>query len=70
LLVVNGTFNTNELRLPLLTSVGITNTGKTFPVALSYCSGETVESYNFFFEFLRSEVFVDGVADPGVIMGD
>jgi len=70
LLVVDGTFNTNELRLPLLTSVGVTNTGKTFPVALSYCPGETAASYNFFFESLRSEVFTDGVADPGVIMGD
>lgn len=70
LLVVYGTFNTNELRLPLLTSVGITNTGKTFPVALSYCPGETAASYNFFFESLRSEIFTDGVADPGVIMGD
>jgi hypothetical protein len=70
LLVVDGTFNTNKLRLPLLTSIGITNTGKTFPIALSYCPGETAASYNFFFESLRSEVFVDGVADPGVIMGD
>jgi hypothetical protein len=70
LLVVNGTFNTNELRLPLLTSVEVTNTGLTFPVSLSYCPGETAASYNFFFEYLRCEVFVDGVAEPGVVMGD
>ena len=68
--MVDGTFNTNELRLPLLTSVGITNTGKPFPVALSYCLRESTASYTFFFESLRSEVFVDDVADPGVVMGD
>jgi MULE transposase domain len=70
LLIVDGTFNTNELRLPLLTSVGITNTGKIFPVALSYCPGEIAANYNIFFKSLRSELFMDGVVDPGVIMGD
>jgi hypothetical protein len=48
LLVVDGTFNTNKLRLPLLIGVGITNSGKTFPCASSYCPGETAESYDFF----------------------
>jgi MULE transposase domain len=37
LLIIDGTFNTNELRLPLLVAVGITNCGTTFPVAFSYC---------------------------------
>jgi len=49
LLVINNTFNTNKLRLPLLIGVGITNSGKTFPCASSYYLGETAESYNFFF---------------------
>ena len=70
LVVINGTFNTNKLRLPLLTSVGITNTGKTFPIALLYYPGEIVVSYNFFFESLRSEVFVNSVTDLRVIIGD
>ena len=70
LLVVDGTFNTNKLRLPLLTSIGITNTGKSFPIALSYCPGETAASYDFFFESLRSEVFNQGVSEPGVVLGD
>ena len=39
-LVVDGTFNTNSMRLPLLIAVGITNSGKTFPVAFSYCPSE------------------------------
>ena len=51
-------------------AISITNTNKTFPIALSYCPGETTKSYNFFFETLRSEIFVDDIVKPGVIMGD
>ena len=43
--MVVGTFNINKLRLPLLVGVGITNSSKTFPYALSYYLGETAESY-------------------------
>jgi len=43
-LVVDGTFNTNSLRLPLLI-----DSGKTFPVAFSYCPSESKESFDFFF---------------------
>src|SRR5204863_888748 len=32
----DATFNTNELRLPLSTMVGITNTGRTFPMVYCY----------------------------------
>jgi hypothetical protein len=52
-LVVDGTFNTNSLRLPLLIAVGITNSGKTFPVAFSYCPSGSKESYDFFFQSLK-----------------
>jgi hypothetical protein len=30
-LIVDGTFNTNKLRMPLLVGVGVINFGKTFP---------------------------------------
>ena len=70
LLVVDGTFNTNALRLPLLIAVGITNSGKTFPLAFSYCPSESAESYKFFFDCLNEEVFTDGVLLPGVVLGD
>jgi hypothetical protein len=69
-LIVDGTCNTNEKRMPLLVGVGITNSGKTFPLALSYCPGETAESYDFFFWSLREEVWVDGALEPAVLMGD
>jgi len=68
--MVDGTFNINKLRLPLLISVGVTNTGLIFFIALSYCSGETAVSYNFFFKSLRCEVFIDNVADPEVVIRD
>jgi hypothetical protein len=51
MLVIDGTFNTNSLRLPLLIAVGVTNSGKTFPVAFSYYPSESKDSYSFFFLF-------------------
>ena len=46
--IIDGTFNTNALRLPLLISMGITNSGRTFPTGFSYCPLESTESYQFF----------------------
>jgi hypothetical protein len=48
-LIIDGTFNTNNLRLPLLIVISITNLGKMFPVVLLYCPSESKDSYNFFF---------------------
>lgn len=70
LLVIDGTFNTNRLRLPLLVAVGITNSNKSFPVAFSYCSGETAEVYGFFFECLRAEIFTNDIQDASVVLSD
>jgi hypothetical protein len=56
--------------MPLLVSVGIINSGKTFPQAYSYCPGEIIKSYEFFFKVLREEVFVDDILNPAVIMRD
>jgi hypothetical protein len=47
LIVINGTFNTNELKLPLLMIMSIFNTNKTFPVAFSFCPSESAESIGF-----------------------
>lgn len=47
LLVIDGTFNTNKDRLPLLIAVGVLNSGKTFPVCFSYCPSESAESFAF-----------------------
>jgi MULE transposase domain len=69
-LAVGGTFNTNSLRLPLLIAVGITNSGKTFPVAFSYCPSGSKESYDFFFQFLKEEAFASDIQSLKVVVDD
>jgi MULE transposase domain len=68
--VIDATFNTNGLRLPLLVAVGVINENKTFPIAFSYCPGESAESLVFFLESLRASFFIDGVPEPTVVMSD
>jgi len=47
-LIINGTFNTNRLKMPLLIAVSQLNSGKTFPIAFSWCPEEDKASYSFF----------------------
>lgn len=70
LLLVDATFNTNKDRFPLLITAGITNKKRTFPVAISYIPGETVEVFSFFFECLRDKIFTDGIPEFSVILSD
>jgi MULE transposase domain len=57
LLVIDGTFNTNKYRLPLLIAVGVLNSGRTFPVCFSYCPSESDESFGFVWDSLKQECF-------------
>ena len=59
LLVVNGTFNTNDLRLTLVNMVGVLNTGETFPVAFSYCASKSRESFNFIWDSFKAHLGKD-----------
>jgi hypothetical protein len=68
--VINDTFNTNKLRLPLLEAVGVLNINITFPVVFSYYLSELAESIGFFWESLKAECFIKGVAPPQIILGD
>jgi hypothetical protein len=71
LIVIDGTFNTNEDRLPLLVVVGVLNSGKTFPICFSYCPSESAESIGFVWEALKLEIFIPGeVPPPCVVLGD
>jgi MULE transposase domain len=70
LLVIDGTFNTNDLRFPLLVIVGVLNTGRTFPVAFSFCPSESREAFDFVWESLKEECFIPEIAPPRVILGD
>jgi hypothetical protein len=49
MLIINRTFNINNLRLPLLITIGITNFKKIFLITLLYCPSESKDNYNFFF---------------------
>lgn len=69
-LIIDATFNTNELRMPLIVAVGITNCGSTFPVAYSHCPSESTQSYEFFFECLKKEFFKENIPFCRVIIGD
>jgi hypothetical protein len=68
--VVDGTFNTNSLRLRLFIAVGITNSGKTFPVAFSYCPSGSKESNDFFFQSLKEEAFAGDIQSLKLVVGD
>ena len=56
--------------LPLLIAVGITNSGKTFPVAFSYCPSEDKNSHDFFFQSLKAEVFKGDIEMMKVVVAD
>lgn len=70
-ITIDGTFNTNELRLPLLVVVGVLSTNETFPVAFSYCPSESAASIGFVWDSLKEECFIPtSTALPRVIIGD
>ena len=70
LVIIDGTFNTNEDRLPLLVVGGTLNNGQTFPVAFSYCPSESAESIGFVWESLKVECFTGDVPPLHVVLGD
>jgi hypothetical protein len=73
-LIVDGTFNTNKYRLPLLVAVGSLHTGATFPAFFSFCPAEDRESFDFCWESFKKECLrkpgEEVAADPGVIIAD
>jgi hypothetical protein len=70
LIIIDGTFNTNELDLPLLVIVGVLSIGQTFPVAFSYCPAESTKSISFVWDCLKLECFTGDVPPPRIILGD
>ena len=74
ILIIDGTFNTNRYKLPLLVAVGVLNSGKTFPIAYSWCQSESKVSYGFFWSCLKEECFErpgePHTVPPRVILGD
>ena len=64
IIIIDRTFNTNNLRLPLLIVVGVLNLGVTFPVAFSYSPSELTESIGFVWESLKVHCFNEDIAKP------
>lgn len=69
-LILDSIFNTNNLCLPFLVAVGETNSRKTFPIAFSYCPDKTTKYYNFFFNCLKRETFIEDISEPAVVVAD
>ncbi|KAL6405702.1 hypothetical protein AUP68_10838 [Ilyonectria robusta] len=65
----DATFNTNCLHLPLSVIVGITNTGKTFPLAFAFITSESAEAFEFVNAQLAELVWYD-CPPPQVVLGD
>jgi hypothetical protein len=57
ILIINKTFDINNVRLSLLIIIGITNLRKTFPVILSYYPSKSKNNYNFFSNPLKARPF-------------
>ena len=70
LIIIDGTFNTNELDLPLLIIVGVLSTGQMFPVAFSYCPAESIKSISYVWDCLKKECFTGDIPPPRIILGD
>ena len=70
LLLSDGTFSTNALNLTLIVMVGITNTGRSFPVSQSFARSEATVSFDFIFECHKDFIFRDRIPSPRVILSD
>jgi hypothetical protein len=62
-------FNINDLRLPLSSIIGITNTGHSFPLAYCYIITESAKSFKFIAHQLTKYIFYD-CPEPAIIVAD
>lgn len=72
--VIDGTFNTNKLNMPLLIAVGTLNSGTIFLIAFPWCPEEDEASYSFFWRCMKDHSFrrpfIPPCAFPPVVIGD
>lgn len=67
---IDATFSTNTLKLVYICCIGITNTGKTFPVAFSLAPSESTEAFDEFLGFMNREIWNEGSAPARVALMD
>jgi hypothetical protein len=65
---VDGTFNTNRIRMPLIDYLGTNNTGLSL-FAFCFVTSESAENWGFVLECLEQTVFV-GLPLPRVVIAD
>jgi MULE transposase domain len=66
----NATFRTNNLKLLLISVVGITFTERSFSGYLSFSRFDNKDTYDFLFDFINTRVFGDVVPPSRVIIAD
>ena len=66
---INTTFNTNNLRLPLIILTGVTNTRASFSAAFYFVSSESKAPFDFVFEKLKKIVWEE-YSLPRVVVED
>ena len=68
--LIDGTFSTNKLNLTLITMVGLTNTGRSFPAVQSFARSEATMSFDFILECNKDFIFSDSISPPRVVISD
>jgi hypothetical protein len=66
---VDGTFNTNRIRMPLIDCLGVSNTGGSFIFAFCFVTSESSENWGFVLQCLEQTVY-DGLPLPRVVIAD
>jgi hypothetical protein len=66
----DATFRTNNLKLLLISVVGIIFTERSFPGCLSFSRFDNRDTYDFLFDFINVRVFGDVIPPPRVIVAD
>jgi MULE transposase domain len=66
---VDGTFNTNRIRMPLIDCLGVSNTGKSFLFAFCFVTSESSDNWGFTLDSLAHTVY-DGLPLPRVVIAD
>jgi MULE transposase domain len=66
---VDGTFNTNKIRMPLIDCLGVSNCGKSFIFAFAFVTSESRDNWGFILQCLEQTVF-NGLPLPRVVIAD
>jgi hypothetical protein len=67
---INATFRINNLKLLLISVVGITFTEKSFSGCLNFSKFDNKNTYDFLFDYINARVFSDVIPLSRVIVAD